>query len=480
MATRLLIVAILHAALLVLPKALRGQTLPISPTAEPIGREQLEGMYRQELGTLYDGGQFQQVYGVHELLEQFFARPPQRKPLLDRIEATGVTPAVIGRLCRLRLYWPQLVGGVYYLNERVGPHDVHYFLGVPRGYDRSRPWPLVIKLAPAKPFVTQPPPTAEQVTQYYTAWVTEELTRHPDALVIMPLLNLDELYGPSLMGMNSVIQPLHHAADRVNIDPARVYLMGHAMSAHATWNLALHYPSYFAAIGALAGNAGNEWQRIRMINLLNLLPVMWHDVNDDVTKVEQARVLARILRNFKLDVDYEETKGFGHTPNDAIQERVYQKMRARVRELYPRRVALQSNRAETIFNRGDWLQIYQPLRPGDEQKMIIPRSTGLLVTHANTWKADATRGDRNRIDILTDNVESLRVYLNEQMVDFGEAVVVRVNRKTRFEGIVKPSVRETLKDQLFLGRGWRYHTAYVDVDFGATATTATTATRPTR
>ena len=44
----------------------------------------------------------------------------------------------------------------------------------------------------------------------------------------MPLLNLDELYGPSYAGMNSVIQPLLHAAGRANVDPARVYLIGHA------------------------------------------------------------------------------------------------------------------------------------------------------------------------------------------------------------------------------------------------------------
>ena len=43
--------------------------------------------------------------------------------------------------------WPALEsGGIYYLNERFGPHTVRYFLGVPKDYDRTRPWPLVIKL----------------------------------------------------------------------------------------------------------------------------------------------------------------------------------------------------------------------------------------------------------------------------------------------------------------------------------------------
>ena len=33
-----------------------------------------------------------------------------------------------------------------------------------------------------------------------------ELTDHPDAIVLMPLLNLDELYGPGPVGMNLVMQ----------------------------------------------------------------------------------------------------------------------------------------------------------------------------------------------------------------------------------------------------------------------------------
>ena len=41
----------------------------------------------------------------------------------------------------------------------------------------------------------------------------------------MPLLNLNEGYGPSYPGMNSVIQAMLHVTGRVNIDPQRVYLL---------------------------------------------------------------------------------------------------------------------------------------------------------------------------------------------------------------------------------------------------------------
>src|SRR6185437_4933294 len=99
----------------------------------------------------------------------------------------------------------------YYVNEKLGPHDVRYFLGVPAGYDRAKSMPLVVKLVPVNPFITKPPPDADEVVKIYNDWMKDELTHHPDALVLMPLLNLDDLYGPSYTGMNYVILPIQHA-----------------------------------------------------------------------------------------------------------------------------------------------------------------------------------------------------------------------------------------------------------------------------
>ena len=77
------------------------------------------------------------------------------------------------------------------------------------------------------------------VARIYSQWMSDELSAHPDAIVLMPLLNLDELYGPGPVGMNLVMQPIFDAAGRANIDPARVYLIGHSMAADAVWNLAI-------------------------------------------------------------------------------------------------------------------------------------------------------------------------------------------------------------------------------------------------
>jgi len=183
----------------------------------------------------------------------------------------------------------------------------------------------------------------------------------------------------------------------------------------------------------------------------------------------------------KVDVDYTETKNVGHTPTDQIAQSAYDKLRARTRELYPRQVFLQSNRPDTMFNRIDWLQIYQPMRGGDEKKLFFRRGTGNMIVMSSAWSAAATLDrDKNRIDITADNIAIMRIYVNDQMIDFSRSVSVFVNKKGKFEGFVKQNVGEMLKDQLFLGRGWRYFTGEIDIDLTAgAASKPATSTKPT-
>jgi hypothetical protein len=435
-------------------------------------------MYRTELGPLFDPASVGRLYEAHKLLEQYFSfdSMDQRKGIVQQLDATGLSPSILGRLLRLRMNWENLAPGVYYIDDKAGPQQVRYFLGVPRGYDLTQSWPLVVKLPTANAFLTNPPPDAAGAARIYTQWIIDELNEHPDALVLMPLLNLDELYGPGPIGMNLVIQPILHAAGKANIDPARVYLIGHSMAAHAVWNIAIHYPTYFAAINPLAGSANEVWQRIRLGDLRNVLVVVWHDTSDSVIKVDESRSIVRYLRGMKYDVDYQETQSVGHAPTPQLIEQEYRKLRARTRPLYPHDLFVQSDSPDTIFNRIDWVQIYQPLDPGPLSKLLFAHGSAGISIYRNGFRAVASLSAPNTISIDTLNVQALRLYLNDQMVDLGKPVTVIVNGKTRFSDIVRQSIDEMLKDQIFLGRGWRYFTAIIDLDL--TQPTSRPSTRP--
>jgi hypothetical protein len=446
---------------------------------DAIPPEQMQGMFRAELKELYKPDSARRYADAHALLEKYFAlrSAGERKEVVAQLVESGVDANILGRLARIRQSWGALEPGVYYVNEKAGPHAVMYFLGVPPSYDRAKATPLFVKLGGAHAFLTEPKPTAEVVADLYSQWIREEMKLHPDALVMMPLLNLDELYGPSYAGMNTVYQPLLHVGSKVNVDPRRVYLFGHGMAGHATWNLALHYPTYLAAIAPLSGGANAPFQRVRMPALRNVYAVVWHDANDDLLKPELSRELVRLMRINNYDVDYEETKNVGHAPTDAIVERVYSKLRSRSRELYPKEVIHASNRPDSLFNRNDWVQVYQMINPGADQRLRLAHGTGMLTVSAGSYKIAATLAGANRIEIKTENVASFRLYLNDQMVDLSRPVQVYVNRKERFNAVMKAHVDEMLKDQLFLGRGWRYYTGVIDIELLAPSTRPST--RPT-
>jgi predicted esterase len=463
-----------------------------SPTTSPSGTSQivpsdqvsipdadLVGMYRTELRDAFQPADAPKLLAAHKVIESYFAaaKPAERAALVTQIDAIGLDPIALGRMVRLRMHWPALAGGgVYYINQKRGPYDAKYFVGLPATYDRTRSWPLVVKLPTTQAFATKPPPDAREVVKIYTAWIKEELSRHDDAVVIMPLLDLKELYGPGYAGMNDALQPVIDVADRVNIDPARVYLIGHSEAAHATWNLGLHCPTYFAAINPLAGAASADWQRLRLINLANVLPVVWADDSDGVIKPDASKSLVRALRGLKQDVEFIETKNIGHAPTDAVVEECYGKLRARIRDLYPKSVSIQSNRPDSVFNRNDWVQIWQPFSPGDDHRLYFRHGTGYMVVDANAWRIDATAG-ANKFTVTTDNVEAFRLYVNDQMVDLRKPVTVIVNKRAKFEGMVKPSTADMLKDQLLLGRGWRYYCGEIDIDLAPPASQPST--RPT-
>jgi hypothetical protein len=458
-----------------LSSAARAADQPAPPPAAPLSGAALDQLYQTELGSAFDAARLPRYRLAHDLLEQYFAADSnQRKQIEPRIETLGLPAQIIGRLARIRSSWTALDPGVYFINFQSGPISVRYFLGIPPNYDPTRSWPLVEKLPVANAFLTNPPPAADAVTKIYSQWMTQELSAHPDAVLVMPLLNLDELYGPGPVGMNLAMQPIFDAVKRANIDPARVYLTGHSMAAHAVWNLAVFYPTFFAAINPMAGAAHNAWQRVRLANLKNILAIVWADASDDVVNVDESRSIVHYLQRINYDVDYTETRDLGHQPSPQIIEAQYEKMRSRVRDLYPAQVFLQSNSDDTVYNRADWLQIYQPLTPGEQARVNFSRGSQGMYLYANTFRASAQITDRHTIKLDVKNVRLLRLYLNEQMLDLDNPIRVVIAGQTRFESVVPRSIDEILKDQLFLGRGWRYYTALIDLDL----TQQPTATRP--
>jgi pimeloyl-ACP methyl ester carboxylesterase len=138
-------------------------------------------------------------------------------------------------------------------------------------------------------------------------------------------------------GRLDALEVLDDAMHTLKVDPHRVWLTGHSMGGHGTWQLGVTYPDKFAAIGPSAGwismmsyagvtrtahpdalaelfqRAASPADTLALVKNLSPLGVyILHGDQDDNVPVEQARTMRKVLADFHADWDYHERIGAGH------------------------------------------------------------------------------------------------------------------------------------------------------------------------
>jgi pimeloyl-ACP methyl ester carboxylesterase len=138
-------------------------------------------------------------------------------------------------------------------------------------------------------------------------------------------------------GRLDALEVLSHATEWLKPDPARVYLTGHSMGGHGTWNFGVLFPDRFAAIAPSAGwvsfwsyTGAQEYDNpapmekvfrravtpsdtLKMSrNYLHHGVYILHGDADDNVPVGQARLMRRHLSEFHPDFAYYERPGAGH------------------------------------------------------------------------------------------------------------------------------------------------------------------------
>ncbi len=138
-------------------------------------------------------------------------------------------------------------------------------------------------------------------------------------------------------GRLDALEVLEINKKRLNIDPNRVYLTGHSMGGHGTWQVGVTHPDKFAAIAPSAGwvsfwsytgaqkyedtegieellnratNAGDTAALAR--NFLHYGIYILHGEKDDNVPAEQAHMMTSLLEGFHPDYTYHEQPGAGH------------------------------------------------------------------------------------------------------------------------------------------------------------------------
>lgn len=94
-----------------------------------------------------------------------------------------------------------------------------------------------------------------------------------------------------------------------NVDKSRVYLTGLSMGGFGTWELAMAFPGFFAAIAPICGG-GNPF----LISKLKNIPVwVFHGKKDTSVPEQQSAIMVEALKKVGADVEYTVLPDGGHS-----------------------------------------------------------------------------------------------------------------------------------------------------------------------
>lgn len=347
------------------------------------------------------------------------------------------------------------------------PKDLLYFL-IPENYDADRPTGLIVFLhggglntsRDAPEYTLQP---AESGSDSYSG-------PSSDMLAATGMITV----GPSAPGKGEsyyrwclrsseeyMADVIAECKSRFNIDPDRVFLLGHSMGGFGAYHHALRQPDRFAAMIVSSGawDCG-YWPVIRGTPLCIVQGVndaqrgvRWHH-----TDVEYARWTHKIFTREGLDHVYYEhggEHGFGDN-REKVAEYFASAKKLRRDPYYPH-VTLASPQGfasnylhPVTHNR--WLTLdetaigkleYDELRSHgddfDEWRLEHhrPSRRGAMI--------DAINRGRNNFDVTTQNVARFTVWLHPQMVDISKDVTIRVDGKVLFADRIQPSLATAIE-----------------------------------
>lgn len=199
--------------------------------------------------------------------------------------------------------------------------EMPYELYVPTSYDATRATPLVIALHGL----------GSNPTQMIRYQGLTDLAEERGYIVVAPMgYNSRGWYGsrgpgrasergdaandPSNLGILSeldVMNVLDLVRDEFNVDPDRIYLMGHSMGGGGTWHIGMKNPDLFAALGPVAPAIYTSPDALEAIRDVPVIVLMGEA--DELVRVDVTREWVAKMDDLGMMYEYVEIPGGDHT-----------------------------------------------------------------------------------------------------------------------------------------------------------------------
>jgi S-formylglutathione hydrolase FrmB len=255
---------------------------------------------------------------------------------------------------------------------------------------------------------------------------------------------------------------IEECKSRFNIDPDRVFLLGHSMGGFGAFHHVQRTPDRFAAVIANSGSWDRAyWPVIRGTPLCIVQGV--HDARPGVrwhyTDIAYGRWTDKLLTADGIEHTYLEHNGYhGISNGRPLIAKYLEAAKDLRRDPYFPHIVLASpvgygssycfpiehNRWLTLNEATKGDLVYDEMRvhsDGSFSEWTLEHRTR---THPGSAIEAINRGD-NLIEVSTQNVAKLTVWLHPRMIDVAKPVAIVVNGKTRFNGTLTPSLVTALE-----------------------------------
>ncbi len=389
--------------------------------------------------------------------------------LVAKLRAANVDAAGLEAMLRAgRPSYPAVVEPRGELSERLPiasehvDHQAEHFVYVPKSYDPSQPTPLLVVAHGGSAGRDLAFGANAAILGMRSFWF-EAAEKH-GFLIVAPLSDR----GWMQIGTSILFAAVSRMQRDFHVDPDRICLTGHSMGGHLTWRSSFWFTDRWAAVSPMSG--GYDYVKSQDVwNLVNVPGYTTFGTDEPYQINEFNQTIATWMKAHDYPWTCVEKRG-RHTifPDEVAKVGAF--FAAQRRDLYRRKVqarigAVQMMSSETNPQWGKehtwnkerplelstmfWLRFFEPAADVPAEKRL--------------QKALGEVKDGNRIEITSENVRRLRVYLHPRMVDFGKDVTIVANGKVVFAGRVAADLATMLQlVREFDDRGRVFHAA-VDV-----------------
>jgi len=176
-----------------------------------------------------------------------------------------------------------------------------YQIFVPSGYDKSKPFPLVIALHGM----------GGDENSYFSAYGQGSFKTEAEKRGYIVACPKGRKPASMYVGdaEKDVMDVLTEVRRAYNIDADRIYLTGHSMGGFGTWSVAMNHPGVFAALGPISGGANVP---ASMSKIAHIPQIIVHGDKDPTVPVERSRVMVEMGKKLGAEIKYIEVPGGDH------------------------------------------------------------------------------------------------------------------------------------------------------------------------